>query len=157
MTSTTPLVVLCLFDGSSNSTISKTANLFIIFPTSNCINLDFYITLLDSSYSLVLGYNWLAQHNLLIDWINRLINFCSSLQNNLAPFRVIANTLLTSLLYPDIPLQSLDSVVFIPVFKTSISPFEQSNITIISTIVFLYTSKHQGFSNFELCFYSSDI
>ena len=44
-TSATPLVALCLFDSSSNRTISKIANL------------DFCVTLLDSSCSLVLGYN----------------------------------------------------------------------------------------------------
>ena len=59
-TSATPPVALHLFDGSSNSTISKIANLSIIFSTGDCMNLDFYITLLDSSCSLVLGYNWLA-------------------------------------------------------------------------------------------------
>ena len=59
-TFTTPLVALCLFDGSSNSTISEIANLPIIFSTSDCMNLDFYVTPLGSSCSLVLGYNWLA-------------------------------------------------------------------------------------------------
>ena len=54
---TTPLVALRLFDGSSNSTISKTANLSINFLASDCMNLEFYITLLDSSHSLILGYN----------------------------------------------------------------------------------------------------
>ena len=58
--SVTPLVALYLFDSSSNSTISEIANLPIIFSTSDCMNLDFYITLLDSSCSLVLRYNWLA-------------------------------------------------------------------------------------------------
>jgi len=65
--SATPPVALHLFDGSSNSTISEIANLPIIFSTSDCMNLDFYVTPLDSSYSLVLRYNWLARHNPLID------------------------------------------------------------------------------------------
>ena len=56
-TSATPLVALYLFDGLSNSTISEIANLPIIFSTSDCMNLDFYITLFDSFYSLVLEYN----------------------------------------------------------------------------------------------------
>ena len=66
-TSATPPVTLCLFDGSSNNTISEIANLSIIFFTGDCMNLNFYITLLDSSYSLILEYNLLAQHNSLID------------------------------------------------------------------------------------------
>ena len=78
-TSTTSLVTLRLFDGSSNSIISKIANLPIIFSTSDCMNLDFYVTSLDPSCSLVLGYNWLAQHNPLIDYVNKLINFHLSL------------------------------------------------------------------------------
>ena len=59
-TSATPLVALYLFDSSSNSTISEIANLPIIFSTSDYMNLDFYVTPLDSFCSLVLGYNWLA-------------------------------------------------------------------------------------------------
>ena len=59
-TFTTPLVALCLLDGSLNSTISKIANLPIIFSTDDCMNFNFYVTPLDSSCSLVLGYNWLA-------------------------------------------------------------------------------------------------
>ena len=56
-TYTTPQVALHLFDCLSNCIISKTANLPIISPTNNCMNLDFYVTPLDSSCSLVLGYN----------------------------------------------------------------------------------------------------
>jgi len=55
--SATSPVAFYLFDSLLNSTISEITNLPIIFPTGNCMNLDFYDTLLDSSCSLVLGYN----------------------------------------------------------------------------------------------------
>jgi len=156
-TSATPPVALCLFDGSSNSTISEIANLPIIFSTSNCMNLDFYVTLLDSSCSLVLGYNWLTRHNPLIDWVNESINFCPFLQENLTPSHVAANTPLASLSFLDNPLQLLDSAVSIPASETSVSNSGRPNITIIGAAAFLCTSKLPGSHNFELCLRSSDI
>ena len=121
------------------------------------MNLDFYITLLDSSYSLVLGYNWLAWHNPLIDWVNELINFCLSLQENLAPSCIAANTPLASPSFLDTPLQSLDSAVSIPASKTSVSISGRPNIAIIGAAAFLRASKLPGSHNFELCLRSSDI
>ena len=155
--SATPPVALRLFDGSSNSTISKIVNLPIIFSTSDCMNLDFYVTPLDSFCSLVLGYNWLARHNPLIDWVNGLINFRPSLQENLAPSRVAANTPLASLFFLDTPLQSLDSMVSIPASETSVSNSEQPNIAIIGAAAFLHVSKLPGSNNFELYLCSLDI
>ena len=156
-TSATPPVALCLFDSSSNNTISKIANLPIIFSTGDCMNLDFYVTPLDSSCSLVLGYNWLARHNPLIDWVNRSINFRPSLQENLAPSCVVANTPLASPSFLDTPLQSSDSMVSIPASETSVSNSERPNIAIIGAAVFLHASKLPGSHNFELCLCSLDI
>ena len=85
----------------------------------------------------------LAQYNPLINWINRSINFCPSLQENLAPFYVTANIPLASLLFINIPLQSLDSMVSIPTFETPMSNSKRSNITIIGTAAFLYTYQVQ--------------
>ena len=155
--SATPLVALCLLDSSSNNTISEIANLLIIFSTDDCMNLDFYVTPLDSSCSLVLGYNWLTQHNLLIDWVNGSINFHPSLQENLAPSYVVANTPLASPSFLDTPLQSSDSVVSIPASETSVSNSGRPNITIIGAAAFLHASKLPGSYNFKLCLCSSDI
>jgi len=146
-----------LFDGSSNSTISEIANLPIIFSTGDCMNLDFYVTPLDSSCSLVLGYNWLAQHNPLIDWVNGSINFRPSLQENLTPSCIAANTPLASPSFLDTPLQSSDSVVSIPASETSVSNSGRPNIPIIGAAAFLCASKLPGSHNFELCLHPSDI
>ena len=69
----------------------------------------------------------------------------------------MANTPLASLLFLNIPLQSLDSVVFISASETFISNSKQPNIAIIGAVAFLHASKLPGSSNFELCLCSLDI
>ena len=62
-----------------------------------------------------------------------------------------------SLSFLDISLQSLDSMVSISVFETSMFNSEQPNIAIIGAAAFLHTSKLLGSSNFKLCLCFLDI
>ena len=79
------------------------------------------------------------------------------MQENLVPSHIAANIPLVSLSLLDSPLQSSDSVVSIPVSKTSVSNSEQPNIAIIGAAAFLHASKLLGSYNFELCLHSLDI
>src|SRR5260370_788928 len=60
-------IPLKMFDGSTPSNVSKKVWMPITFSTGETHHLEFFITSLDENYSLVLGYDWLAQHHLNID------------------------------------------------------------------------------------------
>src|SRR5260370_41315797 len=49
--------------------------MLIAFTTGEMHHLEFFVMSLDENYSLVLGYDWMAQYNLSTDWTETKITF----------------------------------------------------------------------------------
>ncbi len=62
-------ILLRMFDGSTTSTVDRTCHIPITFSTGELHVVDLFVTKLDEEYSVVLGYDWLTQHNPSIDWL----------------------------------------------------------------------------------------
>ena len=137
-------IELKLFDGTSNSIITQSVALPVKFLSSECMNVNFYVTPLDTSCSMVLGYNWLTRYNLLIDWVLGSIIFCPQL------------------LDPSFPkLMSSARAAKLPPQNSSVSnetpklPASALSIALISTAPFMQLCKIQGMQTF--CIHLSDI
>ena len=140
----TPPVELHLFDGTSNNIISEVISLPVKFLSGECMTLDFYVTLLDSCCSLVLGHSWLTCYNLLIDWVSGSIFFQPpSLLQSLASVPPV-ETLVNPLFSPaETPLQSILS-------ETFLSNPKQPHIAIINALALLRASYLSGLTTFSL-------
>ena len=143
---TTPTlpVELYLFNGTSNNIISKIVLLPVKFPSSECITLDFYVTLLDSCCSLVLGHSWLTCYNPLIDWVSGSISFRppSLLQSP------VSVPLVETLVNP--PFSLAENLLQFTPSETSPSNPKQPHIAIISAPALFQALQLSGSKIFAL-------
>ena len=103
------------------------------------MSVNFYVTLLDLSCSMVLGYNWLTCYNLLIDWVLGSIIFHPQLLDPLFP------KLMSSARAAKLPLQN-SSVSD----ETPKLPASTLSIALIGAAPFMRLCKLQGTQTFHI-------
>ena len=137
-TSVTP-IDLKLFDGTSNSVITQSVQLPVKFLSGESMTFNFYVTPLDPSCTVVLGYNWLTRYNPLIDWVLNRITFRPQLLDQSIP------TLTSSAKAAHLPQQNPSVSDETPKLSDSIP-----RISLIGAAAFMRASKRSGTQCFSI-------
>src|SRR5882724_11634452 len=128
-----------------SSIILQALDLQICFPTRESHNLTFYVTLLDQSCMIVLGYYWLTRYNPSIDWVLGSI-FSQQLSQHNSKSSSSIKTLLSLAPLPKPP----DSVPDIPNPVPLVTPQKPPRVTLINAAVYSHASKLDGLEFFQL-------
>jgi hypothetical protein len=127
-------IELKLFDGTSNAVITQSLELPVLFPTGESMTVNFYVTPLDPSCSVVLGYNWLTRYNPLIDWVLGSITFRPQLLDPSSP------SLTSSARAAQLPSQN----------PSTPSPDSVPRISLIGAAAYMRACKLPGTQSFRI-------
>src|SRR5258708_10114427 len=139
-------IPLKMFDRSTPSNVSKKVQMPITFSTGETHHLEFFVTNLDENYSLVLGYDWLAQHNLNIDWMETKIMFreLKNLKKELPSGRKIDICMVSAITMTKLCKDPGTSTFMIS--TTDLNPLQVTATEILDSILAEYHKFHNVFS-----------
>ena len=138
-------IELTLFDGSSNAIITESVELPVKFPTGESMTIAFYVTPLDPSCSVVLGYNWLSRYNPLIDWAMGSIIFRPHLLDGSVPTPTSSAKVATP------PLQNPSVSLETPITPITPTPSDSvPRISMIGAAAFVRACKLPGAQSFRI-------
>ena len=132
-------IELKLFDGTSNSIITRSLELPVLFPTGESMTINLYVTPLDPSCSVVLGYNWLTRYNPMIDWVLGRITFRPQLLD--PSFPSLTSSARAAKLLPQNPSTS---------DKAPKPPDSAPCISLIGAATFMHACKLPGTQSFRI-------
>ena len=129
-----PPIQLGLFYGTSNATITQSFQFPVTFDSGETMTVNMFVTPLDSSCSVVLGYNWLTCYNPLIDWVLGSIKFHLHL----------LESPMSSAKKAQLPSQNPTILDTPPILATLNPPFMPLRIALIGAAAFALASKQPG-------------
>src|SRR5882724_749745 len=140
-----PPIRLRLIDGTSNSIILQALDLQLCFPTRESQKLTLFVTLLDQSCMIVLGYHWLTHYYPLIDWALGSISFWQLAQHkslSSPPIETFPSAVPLS--KPPDPVSEIMKPI------SPVEPWKTPRVTLINTAAYSCTSKLEGSKCFQL-------
>jgi len=146
------LIVLRLFDGTSNFVITQVVHLSVKFPASGDVTpMTFYLAPLDSECSIVLGHNWLTRYNPLIDWVLSSLTFRTPAPSLLAPLSTPSPVLSSN---PVSGLSGQSDPGLVPSVDTPVCT--PPHISLINAAAFVRACKLEGSTKYQLQLRPSD-